>query len=81
MKKVMLVLVGFCFLAGCGATRFCHPTKSEMDFNREKYDCIQTETQFTTNLFGPSATNPLIAIGSGGLNNCLQMKYGWRECP
>lgn len=74
MKKfLILILVGL--LYGC-ATTYTHPTKTQEDFTRDKYECEQIATQYAAN-YGASG-NPLIIADE--TNRCLEQKFGWQRC-
>jgi len=78
-KLVVISVMFMCFLVlqiGCAQTRFCHPTKSAADFEREKYDCENIAYQKASD-FGAKG-NPLIIADE--IKRCLQLKYGWRPC-
>jgi len=68
-----MLLCATVLMVGCAPTVFLHPTKNELQFNRDKYDCRLVAQQSAAN-FG-AAGNPLIIIDE--INTCLQLKHGW----
>ena len=47
MRYLALLAV---LLTGCATTNWTHPNKTAQDFERDKYDCQQTATQYAANL-------------------------------
>lgn len=74
MKTKILVSMLAVGMLGCAPRVFVHSSKNAQDFERDKYDCQQTATQYTANL--GFAGNPLIIADE--IEKCLTIKYGWR---
>ena len=70
MRYLALLAV---LLNGCATTNWTHPNKTAQDFERDKYDCQQTATQYAANL-GFNG-NPLIV--SDHYHKCMTQKYGY----
>jgi uncharacterized protein YceK len=70
-KALMVVLVPL--LAGCGKTIWYHPTKTEADFQRGKYECEKIAEQSATN-WG-SKGDPFMMYQE--MMRCMQSKFGW----
>ena len=70
MRYLALLAV---LLTGCATTNWTHPNKTAQDFERDKYDCQQTATQYAANL-GFNG-NPLIV--SDHYHKCMTQKYGY----
>ncbi|WP_459943255.1 hypothetical protein [Deferrisoma palaeochoriense] len=76
MKRIVLFsLFSLLVFSGC-ATRYCHPTKTISDFERDKYDCEGVALQ-RSHHFGATANPFLIA---DEMKRCLEIKHGWRKC-
>jgi hypothetical protein len=53
---------------------YTHPTKTQEDFIRDKYECEQIATQYSANYNAQG--NPFIIIEQ--TKRCLQEKFGWQ---
>ena len=60
-------------LSGCATFTYEHPGKTQEDFNRDKYDCLQVGTQYAANL-GFNG-NPMVV--SDAAHKCMIQKYGY----
>lgn len=76
--KLALILLGItlCFASGCA--KYCHPTKSAWEFERDKDRCVNKAAADASN-WGASGNVFMIA---DGMKKCLEYEYGWsQQCP
>ena len=73
MKKLVASILALFFMVGC-ATTFTHPTKTQADFEQDKYECERIAVQYAADMGAEG--NPLII--SEQMSRCLQLKYGWQ---
>jgi hypothetical protein len=77
MRRVIgaTLVAGTLTLSGC-AVKLCHPYKGAEEFERDKYECMNTSAQVAHN-WGSSG-NPFIIYDE--MERCLKYRYGWRNC-
>ncbi len=75
MKRLLFLPLAL-FVSGCAPTLYCHPSKTQADFDREKYDCEKVAEQSAAN-WGSKGNIFMIA---DEMNKCLRLKYGWTPC-
>lgn len=70
-------------LSSCaaGSYRFIHDTKTQEDYERDKYECGLV-TQAQTNA-SPYRGNPFIIgpMAAANFRDCMRYRYGWRRIP
>ena len=74
--KIIYLLFIVLLLQGC-QTIYIHPSKTQEDFARDKYECEQIATQYSANYNAQG--NPFIIAGE--IKRCLEQKFGWQRCP
>lgn len=73
-----LVAIAAALIAGCAAQpTYYHPTKTQADFERDKYDCEQDAMQRAANAGSPN--NPFLIPGYH--RDCMIRKHGYTVGP
>ena len=73
MKRLILIST-IVVLSGCAPMIFTHPDKDQSDFNRDKYECTKIAEQSVCSR--GACGNIFMMIDE--IQQCLQLKFGWR---
>lgn len=74
MTRAAISLFLLLVISGCAPTVFVHSTKTNTDFERDKYECMKIAEQSACN-WG-SCGNPFMIANE--TRQCLQLKFGWQ---
>ena len=75
MKKLILVMGILFLLGGCAMGKWTHATRTEQDFERDRYECMMIAEQSAAN-WGSRGN---IFMMAQEINRCLKLKFGYYQ--